>query len=214
MKYQPTPSDLQRDAAWASAIATIKEWPKATSLDEAVGRYRDASTLLSKVLVGVEEIGKTNDGYWVQKIQSETRAWRQSWCMSAAQYVSEHACTALGLPDIFPYDTAGTQLAAAWAEARACTCPIQYAGVADWFIWRSIADPAHGHVGPKRAPTPEDGALLTFEGNTSNSDPNNGGAFEMKRYSNGTGAIPKYRTLRCVIDMHKCAVLAWKDVKW
>lgn len=203
----PEPKPTAHDLYAAQRIEDLQNFYTPRSATRP--HLRGAVCSLMEAFVGVREIGRSNRGFWINKFHAEVHlAPGQAWCVMFVQYVYRHAAAWFELPDPLPFDTAGTQALAAWAEKngllRASLSEVQWG---DLLIWRNGKNSPQGHVGMVRSPAVLNGPgvvnIKTVEGNTSATNYREGGIVAYKEYNYedaDLGKVGPKRYLRCAVS--------------
>jgi len=165
--------------------------------------------------IGVREIGKTNTGYWVDIFHKAVGLKPGfPWCLMLIQYVYKLAPSWLGLPDLIPFNTAGTLSYGNWAKKNGLTVT-SFADVkeSDTLVWHNGKGSDKGHVGAVTSiveVAPGIWSLQTVEGNTSDKngtgDYRDGGNIAEKMYTysdSDIGKVSSKRYLFCIVSFDK-----------
>jgi hypothetical protein len=116
MNNQPTPRDLEAEKTIAALESDY------AGMRPTLEVLRTLFLNIAAALIGVQEVGRSNAGYWVDRFLASCHLNPgQFWCQALLQWVLWEACRILVLPDIFPYDTASTRAAWDWAATRDLT---------------------------------------------------------------------------------------------
>lgn len=210
-----TTADRQAQAA-IDAVIQRAEGKQATKSALRAGIYT-----VSMGFLAVREIGSTNKGYWIDKFH---RALGLNpglpWCLMFIQYVYRVVSDAYSVPDLIPFNTAGTQALAQWAEKNKLTrSNLREASEGDIIVWAD-GKTGRGHVGiitdAGCVGNLETVAIATIEGNTSDKDYRDGGGVCEKNYtyhSRDLGASRRQgRWLRCVVSFDALCRMAGVEI--
>lgn len=142
---------------------------------------RGALLMTAEAFVGVREIKTTNTGHWINKFHKAIGLNPGlAWCLMFVQYVCKWTSDIWSLPDLLPFDVAGTQRLWEWAAKRGLvTTKASEFDFGDIVIWRNgMSD--KGHTGILRFPRFILNEYETIEGNVGASW-RDGGGIEIRR---------------------------------
>lgn len=125
---------------------------------------RGAIIATAEAFDGIREIKTTNTGHWINKFHRDIGLDPGLyWCLMYVQYVYKWACSIWDLPDILPYNVAGTQRLWDWAEREGLVgVAAEEFGYGDIVIWRNGMT-SGGHTGI--VVYRDDSQYATMEGN-------------------------------------------------
>lgn len=201
MIYEPTPEDIKAEYDFNKLLSVIKLTREQSPVT--IEMLRKSIVGIAKCFRGVHEIGKTNTGYWIDRfLRAGHGCSGDAWCCGFVQFAYEQASTALGLPDLMPCDTVGTQELARWIKHQnVFILSINEIKPGDVVVWTNGRGSLKGHTGI--VANIDAKYIYTIEGNTStgNKFDRDGGYVAEKKYLKSEfkiGAVSDKRYVNCV----------------
>lgn len=167
-----------------------------------------------KAFDGIAEIGTSNKGHWIDIFfRSIGMHSGLPWCAAYIQYVYKFASTCLGLPDVLPYNSAGTLAIAKWArEHNLDLYSFSMVRPGDLIVWQNGKGSDKGHIAAITSIEFKQSSGMyiveTMEGNTSDASYRDGGTVSPKQYVYADASInpakqSTKRFIRTIISFDK-----------
>ena len=139
---------------------------------------RELLLIVARAFLGIAEIGNSNRGYWIDKMESALGIQGLAWCMAYVQYVFRLTSDLLKRPDLLPCESPSTVKVFEWAKEKDLVVYLWSATApGDIIIWRD-GPKYQGHTGI--IDSIDDSHMRTIEGNTSGGNMRDGGHVQLK----------------------------------